>query len=310
MHLRAVALLLLLLLLHLLWSAGASRCPAQLPIDVWPASAITERLAIGDGPSVKLQPDDWRAIPFVRAARIPRHLLQTWPPNPGEDGLAAIPPVSRRAMSTWSCLNPGLLTGLITDGHDFVARHFGADVAARVEAFPVSAMRSDFLRYALLHVHGGIYADLDAPCLRPLESWFPPPRASPKELPRLNLGYTTLPSWDACSLVVAVERGQTTPLQWVSPAVDLTCRALLLIAATDLMGAFFPLRPTQAIASVPGHPVLRRALELVLERTSKDMEEIYTANRNFVHFFTGPGEQRARRCTSCAPASARPLHAL
>jgi mannosyltransferase OCH1-like enzyme len=45
-------------------------------------------------------------------------------------------------------------------------------------SFPVGAMRSDFWRYAVIYMHGGIYGDIDTWCKRPVQQWLPAEKPS------------------------------------------------------------------------------------------------------------------------------------
>ena len=51
---------------------------------------------------------------------------------------------------------------------DFVARHY-PEMTEILEAYPTPIQRSDAARYLLLDHFGGVYADLDTECLRPIE---------------------------------------------------------------------------------------------------------------------------------------------
>ncbi|KAJ3174615.1 membrane-bound alpha-1,6- mannosyltransferase Initiation-specific [Irineochytrium annulatum] len=78
-------------------------------------------------------------------------------------------------MRSWTAMNPGHVHHLL-DGRGasrFIAAHFDERVVDAYEKLPMVVQRTDFLRYALLYVHGGLYADIDTIPLRPLHSWHP-----------------------------------------------------------------------------------------------------------------------------------------
>jgi mannosyltransferase OCH1-like enzyme len=95
---------------------------------------------------------------------IPHFLHQYW--DTGD------PPASvRPLLATWSELNRGWNYRLWNDESiiDFIeAQHFGASVRGAYEACRFPAMRADLARYILLWKLGGVYADADLTCLRPL----------------------------------------------------------------------------------------------------------------------------------------------
>ena len=56
----------------------------------------------------------------------------------------------------------------LNDARAFVGRHFDADVGEALDALAPYACKSDLVRYALMHVHGGLYSDVGVRWLRPL----------------------------------------------------------------------------------------------------------------------------------------------
>lgn len=92
---------------------------------------------------------------------IPKILIQTW-------RSADVPDKARRMCDSWRLLNP-----------DFDFRFYDDDAARALvqeafpqfldlyDGFPYPVMRADFFRYAALHRHGGVYADIDMECIRP-----------------------------------------------------------------------------------------------------------------------------------------------
>lgn len=115
-------------------------------------------------------------------------------------------------------------------GDKFVKRHFGSDPRI-IEAYnkmPNVGMKSDMLRYLLLNVEGGVYADIDTVALKPIDKWVP---ASIR---------------DKVALVVGIEfdrrdgPGWTDIIHWVQ-----FCQ--------------------WTIAAAPGHPVFGKMVARILE---------------------------------------------
>lgn len=42
------------------------------------------------------------------------------------------------------------------------------------KAFPYGVMKADFWRYAVMYVYGGLYADIDAISVKPIDEWLDP----------------------------------------------------------------------------------------------------------------------------------------
>lgn len=88
----------------------------------------------------------WKSLP------LPDDFTTNW------DRIRVLHPGPRWAHRVW------------TDGEiiDFVHTHFPGRQRA-FEALPKPIMRVDLFRYMLMHVHGGVYSDLDVWMLRPLD---------------------------------------------------------------------------------------------------------------------------------------------
>ena len=96
------------------------------------------------------------AIPFVLW-----QTYKTWElPKPAQD-----------AAASWTGLNPDLASRIYSDpeASNFMLRTLGAEVLAIYEGFPLGVMRADFWRYSILWAQGGIYADIDTSCARPVK---------------------------------------------------------------------------------------------------------------------------------------------
>lgn len=93
---------------------------------------------------------------------IPRLISQTWRSR-------TLPHAAARLSSEWQRLNVDFAYRLFTDEECAavvadIAPHFLQDYLA----FPHPVMRADFFRYAVIYRDGGVYADIDMECLRPV----------------------------------------------------------------------------------------------------------------------------------------------
>jgi hypothetical protein len=115
-------------------------------------------------------------------------------------------------------------------------------------------MLADIWRYAVLYKHGGVYADVDTVSRKPVDSWLPPAAPAPQLAgdERASAAYSGL-SMDQCAIIIAMEN-DVHFCQWT-------------------------------LASIPGHPILGRVLELIVER-AKDFPRVQTAD-NMVDWYTG-----------------------
>lgn len=93
---------------------------------------------------------------------IPRLLSQTWKSD-------TLPPQADAFRRGWLTHNPDLRHRLFDDA---ASRTVVADVAPEhlqaYDAMPFPVMRADVFRYAVIYRDGGIYADIDMECMRPL----------------------------------------------------------------------------------------------------------------------------------------------
>ena len=91
------------------------------------------------------------------------HLVQFWdkPDVPGD---------VRGAMLSWTRLNPQIAYTLFDDGsaRRFLETHYGSAIVQLYDACHHPAMKADYFRVAFLHQAGGLYADADELCVRPL----------------------------------------------------------------------------------------------------------------------------------------------
>lgn len=94
---------------------------------------------------------------------IPRILHQVWK-------TAALPLAWKDQVLSWRRYHPDWQFRIWSDeeAHALVAASF-PDLLATYEGFTYDIQRADVIRYLILLRHGGVYADLDLECLRPIE---------------------------------------------------------------------------------------------------------------------------------------------
>lgn len=109
--------------------------------------------------------------------RIPKKVWQTWKVDP----LHMEDRDSSRARS-WTELNVGWRYEALTDGNDleYVETHFGPngvlnrpDIVHAYRTLTAMIIKADLLRYLVMYVEGGVYADIDVEALKPADTWIP-----------------------------------------------------------------------------------------------------------------------------------------
>ncbi|KAK7236179.1 hypothetical protein SO694_00060171 [Aureococcus anophagefferens] len=102
------------------------------------------------------------------ASAIPRVIFQTFRSR-------SVPFRLREAVMSWSRANPAYEHRIFDDDDmgAFVVETFGWDSREirALNAAPSARARADLFRYLVIHAHGGVYADADSVCVRPLDAW-------------------------------------------------------------------------------------------------------------------------------------------
>jgi hypothetical protein len=95
---------------------------------------------------------------------IPRIIHQIWLGGP-------VPPVWAAMASSWQEFHPSWEYRIWSDadGRPFVETNY-SEFLRVYDSFSYLIQRADALRYLLLHRFGGVYADLDIECLRPIDT--------------------------------------------------------------------------------------------------------------------------------------------
>lgn len=114
----------------------------------------------------------------------PRKIWQTW-----KTDAASLDPKDAARVRTWTRKNPMHRYELLTDENSlsYVTHHFGPtglnrpDIVHVYQTLNAKIIKADLLRYLVMYVEGGLYADIDVECLKPIEV-FVPNRYNEKDL--------------------------------------------------------------------------------------------------------------------------------
>ncbi|CZR62828.1 related to glycosyl transferase [Phialocephala subalpina] len=108
----------------------------------------------------------------------PRKIWQTWKVAPVQFQVRDL----ERARS-WAALNPGHRYEVMTDGNDlhYVETHFGPgpgglnrpDIVNMYRSLNATIIKADLLRYLMMYIEGGVYADIDVEALKPVDQFIP-----------------------------------------------------------------------------------------------------------------------------------------
>ena len=112
----------------------------------------------------------------AKGPKFPRKIWQTWK-------IDALGFEQRDLLTarTWTLKNPGHRYEVLTDNNDmyYVESHFGPngidrpDIVEMYRAVTAKIIKADILRYLIMYVEGGVYADIDVEDLKPVDRWIP-----------------------------------------------------------------------------------------------------------------------------------------
>jgi mannosyltransferase OCH1-like enzyme len=99
---------------------------------------------------------------------IPKIIWQTY-----KDPQETLALYMHEAMDTWKNLNPEYEHRYMDDTQaaEFIKNEYGQEWYDIFITLPVGVMRGDLWRYMVIYKYGGVYADLDTECLKPISSW-------------------------------------------------------------------------------------------------------------------------------------------
>jgi mannosyltransferase OCH1-like enzyme len=107
---------------------------------------------------------------------IPRKIWQTWKTGP-----LAFEQHHSDTAKTWPAVNPSYRYEVLTDDNaiQYVEWHYGPsgfsrpDIVKTYQELNITIIKADLLRYLVMYAEGGVYADIDVECLRPVERFIP-----------------------------------------------------------------------------------------------------------------------------------------
>lgn len=107
---------------------------------------------------------------------IPRKIWQTWKTGP-----LAFEQRDSDSAKTWPAKNPTYRYEVLTDdnSNQYVEWHYGIhgfnrpDIVQLYREVNITIIKADLLRYLVMYAEGGVYADIDVECLRPVDRFIP-----------------------------------------------------------------------------------------------------------------------------------------
>ncbi|KAH3663528.1 hypothetical protein OGAPHI_004929 [Ogataea philodendri] len=116
-----------------------------------------------------------KAFPYTKTpGGIPKNIFQMWiSPEPVPENDLPYPDFRK----TWKEQNPDhnytvLSWEAVRDAAKEAFETTVPEVWEVLESMPLVILRSDFSRYLMLYLNGGVWADLDTGCDRPISKWF------------------------------------------------------------------------------------------------------------------------------------------
>jgi mannosyltransferase OCH1-like enzyme len=109
--------------------------------------------------------------------KFPPKIWQTW-----KTDATGLEPKDAARVRTWTTKNPQHRYELLTDENalSYVRHHYGPsgsinrpDIVHVYETLNAKIIRADLLRYLIMYVEGGVYADIDVECLKPIDHFIP-----------------------------------------------------------------------------------------------------------------------------------------
>lgn len=107
---------------------------------------------------------------------IPRKIWQTW-----KVGSVFFEQRDSDSAKTWLAKNPGYRYEVLTDDNalEYLDWHYGPqgfnrpDIVELYRELNITIIKADLLRYLVMYAEGGVYADIDVECLRPINRFIP-----------------------------------------------------------------------------------------------------------------------------------------
>ena len=99
---------------------------------------------------------------------IPKIIWQTY-----KDSFNELPQYVKDATQTWKNLNPEYKYLYMNDEEirNFILHEFNEEWLNIFNSYPLGVMRGDLWRYMIVYIYGGVYADIDTICNKPIDTW-------------------------------------------------------------------------------------------------------------------------------------------
>lgn len=99
---------------------------------------------------------------------IPKTIWQTY-----KTSFEELPSYAKEAAQTWIDLNPDYEYKYMSDTEveSFILQEYGQRWRDIFVSCPVGVMKGNIFRFLIIYRYGGVYADLDAVCIKPISSW-------------------------------------------------------------------------------------------------------------------------------------------
>ena len=103
---------------------------------------------------------------LLEETTIPNILWQTYKTD-------SIPNQAKPLIKSWLDKNPNLQWYFMDDTkcQQFIQDHFNQEFYNMYISLPFGVMKADVWRVAVVYVYGGIYADTDCECIKPISEW-------------------------------------------------------------------------------------------------------------------------------------------
>ncbi|THY27434.1 hypothetical protein D6D00_04933 [Aureobasidium pullulans] len=113
---------------------------------------------------------------LIRSNKFPRKIWQSWKVDP-----TRFEHRDNERARTWTVKNPDHRYEVLTDDNAgyYVDHHFGPsglnrpDIVDIYHSLTAKIIKSDLLRYLIMYVEGGVYADIDVEAIRPIKQFIP-----------------------------------------------------------------------------------------------------------------------------------------
>lgn len=113
---------------------------------------------------------------LLQSDQFPKKIWQSWKVDP-----TRFEHRDNERARTWTVKNPGHRYEVLTDDNadNYVTHHYGPlglnrpDIVHVYQSLNAKIIKSDLLRYLIMYVEGGVYADIDVEAIRPIKKFIP-----------------------------------------------------------------------------------------------------------------------------------------